>query len=69
MEKIKKLENDLKVANEVASRLTKELEDANGRLKSKDDLSKKKAPLLGNISKPGEVGERRARYEISRKRM
>lgn len=48
LDKIKKLENDLKVANEVAGRLTKELEEANSKLKST-----KKAPLLGSLQKLG----------------
>jgi len=60
LERIKKLEADLNIANEVATRLTKELEEANTQLKSKDskeDNSKKKAPLLGVLPKiaSGEV--------------
>lgn len=59
MEKMKKLEADLKVANEVAARLTKELEDANSKLKTKDSKDTKKTPLLGNLPKlgSGEVTE------------
>lgn len=57
MEKMKKLEADLKVANEVAARLTKELEDANSKLKTKDSKDTKKTPLLGSLPKLGSAGE------------
>lgn len=47
-EKIKQLEQDLKVANESALRLQKELEEAKGKIEATD---KKKAPMLGSITK------------------
>lgn len=63
IEKIKHLEQDLNVANEVATRLQKELDEANVKLskaaeeannKPKVGLVKKKAPSLGTI-KAGET--------------
>lgn len=57
LDRVKKLEAELSVANEVATRLTKELEEVNAKLKTKEESSKKKPPLLGTLPKiaSGEV--------------
>ncbi|RZC34944.1 leucine-rich repeat-containing protein [Asbolus verrucosus] len=54
LEKMKQLEQDLKLANEVSIRLQKELEEANRKLNQAEETSKttkKKAPKLGAIGK------------------
>lgn len=64
IERIKRLEQDLKVANEVANRLQKELDEANVKLTkaseekpktAKDTITplKKKAPTLASLAKTG----------------
>lgn len=56
LEKIKKLEADLKIANEVAKRLTKELEDSTKRLTTieskSSDSSKNQKMYPENTLKP-----------------
>lgn len=51
--KIKQLENELAMSNEVALRLQKELQEANNKLQQKVQLpiTTKKAPSLGSIGK------------------
>jgi chromosome segregation ATPase len=53
LEKMKQLEQDLKLANEVSIRLQKELDDANQKLQAEESskTTKKKAPKLGTIGK------------------
>ncbi|KAJ3639906.1 hypothetical protein Zmor_003275 [Zophobas morio] len=52
LEKMKQLEQDLKLANEVSIRLQKELDDANQKLQAEETkTTKKKAPKLGSIGK------------------
>nr|CAD7196699.1 unnamed protein product [Timema douglasi] len=60
VEKIKQLEQDLALANEVGVRLKKELDDVKEKLESKEydssnqkslQVPKKKAPMLGSIGK------------------
>lgn len=78
LEKVKRLEQDLKVANEVAVRLQKEVDEAkakaqaaeeaasNNRLKVPGkDVIKKKAPTLGSIGKIPS-GERVSRESLTR---
>ncbi|XP_073972840.1 uncharacterized protein isoform X6 [Rhodnius prolixus] len=73
LERIKQLEHDLSVANEAASRLQKDLEEANSKLKNTEkDKSvttatqvKKKAPKLGSLSKTSS-GEKMSRESLTR---
>ncbi|PSN34391.1 hypothetical protein C0J52_15173 [Blattella germanica] len=70
VEKMKKLEQELAVANEVSKRLQKELEDTNAKLKAKEEAStkeaaKKKAPMLGSIGKVSS-GEKVSRESLTR---
>nr|CAD7599136.1 unnamed protein product [Timema genevievae] len=74
VEKIKQLEQDLALANEVGVRLKKELEDVKEKLESKEyDSSnqnslqppKKKAPMLGSIGKTSS-GEKVSRESLTR---
>ncbi|KYB29625.1 hypothetical protein TcasGA2_TC013627 [Tribolium castaneum] len=51
LEKMKQLEQDLKLANEVSIRLQKELDETNQKLQEESKTSKKKAPKLGSIGK------------------
>lgn len=53
LDRIKQLEQDLKVSNEVSLRLQKELEESNRKLEesTKTAFTKKKAPLLGSLGK------------------
>lgn len=56
LEKIKHLEHDLKMANEVSLRLQKELDETNIKLGKAEEAAKlpatkKKAPMLGSIGK------------------
>ncbi|XP_044256832.1 centromere-associated protein E-like isoform X3 [Tribolium madens] len=51
LEKMKQLEQDLKLANEVSIRLQKELDEANQKLQEESKTSKKKAPKLASIGK------------------
>lgn len=75
IEKIKRLEQDLKVANEVANRLQIELDEANTKLtKSNEDVASKKTtakdvtvkkkPTLASLSKTG--GEKMSRESLTR---
>lgn len=80
IEKIKRLEQDLKVANEVAIRLQKEVDETNAKLNKaveeaasnnklkvpgKEPLLKKKAPTLGSIGKIPS-GEKVSRESLTR---
>ncbi|XP_039280086.1 myosin-2 heavy chain [Nilaparvata lugens] len=69
VERIRHLEKELTVANEVAQRLQKELEEAKEKMKSindKDDgKTKKKAPMLGSIPKTPS-GEKVSRESLTR---
>ncbi|XP_049826815.1 interaptin-like isoform X4 [Aethina tumida] len=52
LDRIKALEQELKVSNEVSLRLQKELEEANRKIEeTKPSAAKKKPPLLGSIGK------------------
>lgn len=56
LEKIKHLEQELKVANEVSISLQKELDETNMKLSKAEEAAKlpttkKKAPMLGTIGK------------------
>ncbi|XP_030748386.1 uncharacterized protein PFB0765w isoform X3 [Sitophilus oryzae] len=53
LERIRQLEQDLKVSNEVSIRLQRELEDSNKKLEevTKTPGTKKRAPLLGSLGK------------------
>lgn len=53
LDRIKQLEQDLKISNEVSLRLQKELEDSHKKLEesTKNTPTKKKAPLLGALGK------------------
>lgn len=54
VEKIKKLEQDLKISNEVSLRLQKELEDTKTKLNKVEETApstNKKAPMLSSIGK------------------
>ncbi|XP_069678529.1 golgin subfamily A member 4 isoform X2 [Periplaneta americana] len=70
VDKIKKLEQELAVANEVAIRLQKDLDETNAKLKAKEEAStkeanKKKAPMLGAIGKVSS-GEKVSRESLTR---
>ncbi|KAJ9593386.1 hypothetical protein L9F63_015090, partial [Diploptera punctata] len=70
VEKVKKLEQELAVANEMTFRLQKELDETNAKLKAKEEASskevaKKKAPMLGAIGKVGS-GEKVSRESLTR---
>ncbi|XP_021938796.1 golgin subfamily B member 1 isoform X3 [Zootermopsis nevadensis] len=70
VERIKQLEQELAVANEVAVRLQKELDETNAKLKAKEEASnkettKKKAPMLGTIGKVSS-GEKVSRASLTR---
>nr|CAD7424722.1 unnamed protein product [Timema monikensis] len=74
VEKIKQLEQDLALANEVGVRLKKELDDVKEKLESKEydssnqkslQLPKKKAPMLGSIGKTSS-GEKVSRESLTR---
>ncbi|XP_018565747.1 putative leucine-rich repeat-containing protein DDB_G0290503 isoform X5 [Anoplophora glabripennis] len=70
IEKIKQLEQDLKMANEVSLRLQKDLDEANQRLKAEDGkapATKKKAPMLGTIGKNSSTdGKKVSRESLTR---
>lgn len=56
LEKVKTLEQELKIANEVSLRLQKELDETNDKLTKAEEAAKlpatkKKAPMLGSIGK------------------
>ena len=51
MDKIKKLEGELKISNELSTRLTKELEEANKRLKKFEN--NQNVQTVKNNLKPG----------------
>ncbi|RZF43454.1 hypothetical protein LSTR_LSTR001715 [Laodelphax striatellus] len=69
VERIRHLEKELSVANEVAQRLQKDLEETREKLKTineKDDgKTKKKAPMLGSIPKTPS-GEKVSRESLTR---
>nr|CAD7410805.1 unnamed protein product [Timema poppensis] len=74
VEKIKQLEQDLALANEVGVRLKKELDDVKEKLESKEydssnqkslQVPKKKAPMLGSIGKTSS-GEKVSRESLTR---
>ncbi|CAG9816740.1 unnamed protein product [Phaedon cochleariae] len=70
IEKIKQLEQELKVANEVSLRLQKELDEAKLKISEAEDSkgpNKKKAPLLGSIGKsPSADGKKVSRESLTR---
>ncbi|KAJ8923622.1 hypothetical protein NQ315_010201 [Exocentrus adspersus] len=70
IDKIKQLEQDLKVANEVSMRLQKELDEANERVSKAEDgkaATKKKAPMLGSIGKNSSTeGKKVSRESLTR---
>ncbi|KAJ8986272.1 hypothetical protein NQ317_009982, partial [Molorchus minor] len=71
MEKIKQLEQELKIANEVSLRFQKELEEANQKPGTGEGTKtlkgKKKTPLLGNIGKtPSTDGKKVSRESLTR---
>ncbi|XP_018565748.1 putative leucine-rich repeat-containing protein DDB_G0290503 isoform X6 [Anoplophora glabripennis] len=69
IEKIKQLEQDLKMANEVSLRLQKDLDEANQRLKAEDGkapATKKKAPMLGTIGKNSSTDGKVSRESLTR---
>ncbi|XP_034249041.1 uncharacterized protein LOC117649948 isoform X3 [Thrips palmi] len=66
--RIRHLEQELALSNEVSARLQRELEDANNKLKAKDDPkdeNKRKAPMLGSIPKVPS-GEKVSRETLTR---
>ncbi|PNF26593.1 hypothetical protein B7P43_G11349 [Cryptotermes secundus] len=70
VERVKKLEQELAVANEVAVRLQKELDETNAKLKAKEEANnkeatKKKAPMLGTVGKVSS-GEKVSRASLTR---
>uniref|UniRef100_A0A1B6EGY0 Uncharacterized protein n=1 Tax=Clastoptera arizonana TaxID=38151 RepID=A0A1B6EGY0_9HEMI len=71
-ERIRHLEQELGVANELSQRLQKELEETTSKMKSKDSkaddktpTTKKKAPMLGTIGKSSS-GEKISRESLTR---
>ncbi|KAH1023274.1 hypothetical protein HUJ04_012510 [Dendroctonus ponderosae] len=69
LDRIKQLEQDLKISNEVSLRLQKELEDSHKKLEesAKNTPIKKKAPLLGALGKsPSGDGQKVSRESLTR---
>ncbi|KAJ1527818.1 hypothetical protein ONE63_007764 [Megalurothrips usitatus] len=66
--RIRHLEQELSLSNEVSARLQRELEEANSKLKARDDSKdepKKKAPMLGSLPKVPS-GEKVSRETLTR---
>ncbi|CAH1255950.1 unnamed protein product [Diabrotica balteata] len=69
IEKIKQLEQELKVSNEVSVRLQKELDEAKTKISKVEDtkgLTNKKTPLLGSLTKNPSLDGKVSRESLTR---
>ncbi|CAH1969998.1 unnamed protein product [Acanthoscelides obtectus] len=69
IDRIKQLEQELKIANEVSMRLQKELDETKTKGNKTDDTkgsNKKKAPMLGSIGKSHSGDEKVSRESLTR---
>nr|CAH7735764.1 unnamed protein product [Callosobruchus chinensis] len=69
IDRIKQLEQELKIANEVSMRLQKELDETKTKGSKTDDCkgtNKKKAPMLGSIGKSHSGDEKVSRESLTR---